>query len=101
MKLFVEGFEVMFQLDEKGKDDCAIRPRIDGELVVFPELLMVVDFSIGNGSVFVLGSGWAEGLLAFCRKVIDGQPVEADDAGRVEVEDGMVRPAWFYTLKSC
>ena len=61
---------------------------------------MVVDLSIGNDRVLIGGREDAEGLFSLGRQVVDGQSVEADDAGGVEVDDGVVRSSWFHLLKS-
>lgn len=62
---------------------------------------MVVDLSVGNDRVLVGRREDTEGLLSLGRQVVDGQPVEADDAGGVEVDDGVVRSSRFHLLKPC
>lgn len=100
MKDLVELFEIFSQLDEKRKDDCAIRTRIDIQSILHSELFVVVDLSIGNDSVLVGRSEDAEGLFALGGEVIDGQTVEADNAGCVEVEDGVVGSPRLHLLET-
>lgn len=62
---------------------------------------MVVDLSVGNDRVLIGRREDAEGLFPLRRQVVDGQSMEADDAGGVEVDDGVVRSPWLHLLEPC
>jgi hypothetical protein len=61
---------------------------------------MVVDFAIGDECIFEGGVEVAERLLAFGGEVHDGESMEADDAGRVEVDDGVIGSSRFDFFKA-
>lgn len=61
---------------------------------------MIVDLSIGNDCVLVLRCEDAEGLFSLRAEIVDGQPMEANDAGSIEMQNGMVRSSWSYLLKT-
>lgn len=56
---------------------------------------MVVDFSIGNHSVFDFWGKHTERLFSFGREVVNGQSMEAHYAGSIQMNDWMIRPPWF------
>lgn len=61
---------------------------------------MVVDLTIGDDSVFVVGCEYTERLLSFRRKIVNGQSVEANDARSIQMKNGMVRTSWPDLLKA-
>lgn len=100
MESLVEELEVLAQLDEERKDDCTIRPRIHLKLILLSQLFVVVDLSVGNHCILIGRREEAEGLFSLEGKVVDGQPVEADDAGSVDMDDGVVRSSGFHLFES-
>lgn len=57
--------------------------------------MMVVDLSIGDDGILVLAPEVTERLFSLGREIIDGESMEADDAGGVEVKDGVIWSSGF------
>ena len=74
--------------------------RINLQAKFLPQLLMIVDLSIGNGCILVLRCEIAEGLHSLCAEIVEGQPMETNETGSIEMQYGMVRSSWLYPLKA-
>ena len=61
---------------------------------------MVVNFSVGDDCVPVGVVKDAEGLLSGGRQIVDGESVKANDAGIIQMNDGMVWPPRFDLVKA-
>ena len=92
--------EVISQFHEKRQNDSTVRTRVNLQPKFLSQFLMIVDLSIGNDCVLVLRSKHAEGLFSLGAEIIDGQPMEANDAGCIEMENGVIRSPWFYLLET-
>jgi hypothetical protein len=71
MKSVIESFEIISEKHEERKDNCAVGPRVDLKVVLFPKFPVVVDFSIGDDSVLIFSVKVAERLLSFGSKIVD------------------------------
>ena len=100
MQQLVQLSEVVSQFVEERQNDSAIRTWVNLQAEFLSQLLVIVDLSIGNYCVLVLSSEDAEGLFSLRAEIIDGQPMEANDAWSIEMENRVVRPSWSYLLET-
>lgn len=100
MQQLIQLSEVISQLQKQRQDDSTIRPRINLQPKLLPKCLMIVDLSIGNDGVLILLCKVAERLFSLRGEVIDSQPMEANDAGSIEMENGVIWSSWSYLLKT-
>lgn len=61
---------------------------------------MVVNFTIGDDCIFKGGVEVTERLLTFRCEVHDGESMKANDAGRVEMDNGVVGSSRLYFFKA-
>lgn len=61
---------------------------------------MVVDFSISYQCYLKVILVMIEGLLSFLREVLDSKSMEANDGGRVQMNNRVIRTSWLQSFKT-